>query len=84
LIYYPAGNHCQLFDIIHDPNELNDLAEDPSVADVKERLIDKLQNYLYGSDLDWIQDGKLVGLPKPEYKPRPNRGLTAQRGLRFI
>jgi len=84
LIYYPAGNHCQLFDIIHDPNELNDLAEDSSVADVKERLIYKLQNYLYGSDLDWIQDGKLVGVPKPEYKPRPNRDLTAQRGLRFI
>ena len=84
LIYYPAGNHSQLFDIIHDPNELNDLADDPTVADVKEKLIDKLQTYLYGSDLDWIQNGKLVGLPKPKYKQRPNRGLTAQRGLRFM
>jgi len=84
LIYYPAGNHFQLFDIVRDPHELHDLADEPSMADVKERVINKLQTYLYGSDLDWIQDGKLVGLPKPEYKPRPNRGLTAQRGLRFM
>jgi hypothetical protein len=51
---------------------------------VKEMLVNELQSNFYGSDLDWIQNDKLVGLPNPEYKPRPNRGLTAQRGLRFM
>ena len=84
LIYYPAGNHFQLFDLEMDPNELCNLADDPDYVRVKDELILQLSAQLYGSDLDWIQADKLVGLPKPKFEQRPNRGLTAQRGLRLI
>ncbi len=80
LIYYPAGNRCQLFDLDEDPNELNNLAassaHDNVLGALKARLIDSL----YGSDLDWLKDGELVGLPNRRYRAAPNRGLGLTRG----
>jgi len=35
---------------------------------------------LYGDDLNWLKDGEPEGLPAQTYEPRPNRGLTGQRG----
>ena len=82
LIWYPAGNRRQLFDVTTDPNEMNDLATAPESASALEALSALLLSELYGSDRDWVVDGELVGVPEPEYLPEPNRGLSGQRGWR--
>jgi len=81
LIYYPVGNQSQLFDIENDPAELRDLAASPDHAEVRNRLLDELVQRLYGSDTEWLSDGKLVGLPAQRYVRRADRGLANQRGL---
>ena len=82
LIWYPAGNRTQIFDLAGDPAEMNDLADSADHASVRERLTQLLIAELYGSDLEWIGDGQLVGVPEPEYVELPNRGLSGQRGWR--
>ncbi len=80
LIYYPVGNHFQLFDIETDPHEMSDLASDPAhagtLADLKSRLIQEL----YGSDLDWLTEGEFTGRPDRPYHWAPHRSLNSQRG----
>ena len=84
LIYYPLGNHFQLFDLDNDPDELHDLAHDPSLAEVRERLTALLIENLYGSDLAYLQDGKLVGVPDGDFQSRGyDRNFGGQRGWRF-
>ncbi len=88
LIWFPVGNHIQLFDLKNDPQEMHDLGNDTSCAKIRERLTNLLIENLYGKDLDWIEGGKLVGEADrniddpsaPEYKPR--RDLNSQRGWR--
>lgn len=84
LIYYPVGNHRQLFNIADDPRETRELSGDPAHAESLEKLTDLLLNELYGEDLDWVSDGKLTGVPAEPYQPASQRNLTAQRGIRFI
>jgi len=84
LIYYPVGNRVQLFDMRVDPDEMHDLGAEPAHAGMREELIEKLIANLYGTDLAWLKGGKLVGLPDKEYRPAPNRGLSVQRGWRFM
>ena len=84
LIYYPVGNRVQLFDLREDPDELHNLADDPAHANVREDLIAKMVEHFYGSDLNWVRDGRLVGLPDKPYEQEPNRTLNAQRGWRFM
>ncbi|TFV94550.1 DUF4976 domain-containing protein [Algoriphagus kandeliae] len=43
LIRYPERDHTQLFDLEHDPLELNNLAENPIFSSEKNRLISLLQ-----------------------------------------
>ncbi len=80
LIYYPAGNRRQLFDIEADPQELSDLAErkdcEPILAEFSELLIGEL----HGGDESWVRDGQLIGRPARTFRPGPNRGLSSQRG----
>ena len=85
LIYYPVGNRFQLFDLERDPDEMNDLADDASYAEVRERLTALLVENLYGSDLEWLDGGELVGLPDREWTPEYDHDLAfgAQRGYRF-
>jgi hypothetical protein len=85
LIWYPAGNHVQLFDLEDDPDELRNRADDPDYAAVRARLIETLVDQLYGADLEqgWFRDGKLVGFEAPPYREHPDRGLTGQRGLHY-
>jgi len=83
LIYYAAGNHLQLFDLQDDPDELCDLANDSAHARVCDELMQVLIAHLYGEDVQWVKDGKLMGLPAKEYAPAPERGLNNQRGWRF-
>lgn len=80
LIYYPVGNHLQLFDLKHDPNELSDIARAPENAATLRRLSEALITRLYGTDLDWINNGKLTGKPDRRYHWAPHRSLNSQRG----
>lgn len=86
LIYYPAGNRFQLFDLANDPHESRDLAADPRHAERLRRLQDRLRRELYGADRAWIRGRRWIGLP-----PRSReavlqdlhgqaRTLVAQRG----
>ena len=84
LIYYPVGNQRQLFDIENDPRECVDLGTDAVHSETLERLTGLLVENLYGDDLQWLNDGKLVGVPDIEYVPSPSRHLRNQRGLRFM
>jgi len=83
LIYYPVGNHVQLFDLETDPQELHNLAGQADYAETQVELTGSLISELYGSDTAWIQDDQLVGLPDQEYVSSPNRGLSGQRGVHW-
>ena len=85
LIYYPVGDRIQLFDLEGDPKEMYNLADDAAYKQVRIELTDLLVGRLYGSDLEWVKDGKLVGLLEVEGPSRPpaDRGLNNQRGWRF-
>lgn len=83
LIWYPVGNHFQLFNIADDPREMRDLASDPDSSDVMEQLKSKLARELYGSDAKWLSDGELVGEPARKFTPGPDRGLSLTRGQQW-
>jgi arylsulfatase A-like enzyme len=84
LIYYPASNRLQMFDLRQDPDELRDVVNEPAYAETRRRLTDLLMANLYGGDLAWARDGALVGMPEPAWQPAPNRGWNGQRGWRFL
>jgi arylsulfatase len=46
-------------------------------------LTAQLIGEFYGGDLAWVKDGALVGLPDRTYVPRPDRGLSGQRGIHW-
>ncbi len=83
LIWYPVGNRFQLFDLDADPQETRDLASSPDHHDRMGALTQALRDNLYGSDLAFVSDGKIVGTPAVEVRARPNRGLSGQRGLQY-
>jgi arylsulfatase A-like enzyme len=83
LIYYATGNRTQLFDLVEDPYELNDLATSEDHAPVRRRLTELLRAELYGDDEGWVQNDQLVGLPPRDFEPWPERGLKGQRGLHW-
>ena len=80
LIYYPVGNFFQLFDLENDPQELTNLSETQECSEILDRLKKHLIAELYGSDLDWVTDGKLTGKPDKTYHWAPHRSLNSQRG----
>ena len=84
LIYYPAGNRVQLFDLQEDPHEMQDRADNAALCDVRSGLTRELIANLYGDDLPWVDGDRLVGTPEPESGPAPDRALGTQRGWRFI
>ncbi len=83
LIWYPAGNHVQLFDMETDPEELRDLSKVPDFESDRNRMEKHLIDHLYGIDLEWVREGKLHGFTPPELPPAENRSLSAQRGLHY-
>lgn len=83
LIWYPAGNRFQLFDMHADPGECLDLSKDPAYADELKRLKKLLIGNLYGEDLTLVDGDHLVGLAEPEMPAVDNRGLSGQRGIHF-
>ena len=84
LIYFARGNRVQLFDVDADPRECQDLADQAGSAAVRQELEQVLISRMYGEDLEWVQEGKLVGLPDAGYEPVGDRRLRGQRGLRFM
>ncbi len=83
LIYYPVGNCTQLFDLQEDPKEQVDLSDSSAHAQIKAQLTATLIGELYGGDEEWAGDRELIGLPDQTYIPRPNRGLSGQRGIHW-
>lgn len=85
LIWYPAGNHVQLFDLATDPLEEHDRAADPAYAAIRADLEERLAAHCYGADLEqgWVREGRLVGFEPPAYQRTPDRSFSGQRGLHF-
>lgn len=83
LIYYPCGNVFQLFDLEKDPTESHDLSAEPALAQVRAELEQLLIGQLYGNDLAWVRDGRLVGFEAPAYKEKADYGLYNQRGYHW-
>lgn len=81
LVYYPMGNVVQLFDVPADPWDEHDLAGVPELAPVRERLLRKIADEAYGTDLEWITDGLPAGLQAQAQRLPVDRGLSQQRGL---
>ena len=83
LIWYPAGNVVQLFDLQADPRECRDLSEAAQYALIRQRLEQALVERAWGVDRDWISAGRLTGFPAPAAPPRADRQFGGQRGLHY-
>ena len=85
LIYYPCGNLFHMFDLQEDKQELKNIANapDPEVKAMREELEKRLIEHLYGPDLEWIKEGKLIGFEAPAYEKGANYGFNNQRGYHW-
>ncbi len=83
LIYYPAGNEVQLFDLQEDPEELTDLAGDPAWRGQRDQMEALLAARLRGEDRTWVREGRLVGMPFVASDGRGDKGLSSQRGVHW-
>lgn len=83
IIWYPAGNHQQLFDIENDPLEQRNLIDSADHRRIRRDLTDGLIAELYGSDLEYLRDGKLVGFSAATKMSTHDRDLYLQRGLQY-
>jgi len=83
LIWYPAGNLFQLFDLESDPLEQHDLSRSAEESATLGRLKAALRDRLYGSDLAFVSGSEIVGSNQVSTQPSPNRGLSGQRGLQY-
>ncbi|MBM3933094.1 MAG: DUF4976 domain-containing protein [SAR202 cluster bacterium] len=85
LVYYPVGNRFHMFDLQNDPNEMHDISEDSAHAAARKELTELLIENLYGDDLRYVKDGKLVGTPdRIVFRPSmPDGSYGNQRGYRY-
>ena len=83
LIYYPAGNQVQLFDLEEDPEELVDIAGRAEAAGLRAEMEARLADQLSGEDREWVVAGRLVGLPFEPSLRNGNKGLSTQRGIHW-
>ena len=83
LIYYPVGNHIQLFNLENDPDELFDLSNSSKCAPLRRELEKILIGELYGGDESWVRDGHLVGLPDQKFSLPIDHSLSGQRGTHW-
>lgn len=60
LIWYPVKDVYQLFDIIEDPNEMNNCIEDVELTEVIEQLKKRLTAYLEGREEGFVQNNVLT------------------------
>ncbi|TKI05516.1 sulfatase-like hydrolase/transferase [Martelella alba] len=83
LIWYPAGNHFQLFDLGKDPHELTDIYAQAEYGDIGGALRTRLRRELYGEDLQWVDGEQFIGCAEPAVTAPANRGLSGQRGIHY-
>ncbi|MFN3226087.1 MAG: sulfatase-like hydrolase/transferase, partial [Hyphomicrobiales bacterium] len=83
LIWYPVGNHFQLFDLAEDPNEMTDLSTSASNDETLAYLKGLLRAEMYGSDEKWLDGSEIVGEAARRYWPGPNRELSLTRGQQW-
>jgi len=83
LIYYPCGNVFQMFDLEDDPKELKNIANTLEEKSKRDELERRLIEHLYGSDLEWLDGGKLIGFPAPDYQRTANYNFHNQRGYHW-
>lgn len=85
LIWYPAGNVTQLFDLERDPAECEDRAGDPDYAAIRARLAQDVAAAAWGTDFaqGWVRDSALVGFDPGPFPGKPDRSLSGQRGLHY-
>jgi arylsulfatase A-like enzyme len=83
LIWYPAGNVLQLFDLQEDPRECRDVADVPAYAEVRRRLEQVLVQKAWGVDTAWIKAGRLVGVTADTARRGADRAFGGQRGLHY-
>ena len=60
-------------------HELRDLAREQSNSDTISEMVSHLRSELYGSDLKWIKNNELVGIPDKDLW-KAQRNLHFQRG----
>jgi len=85
LIYYPAGNLIQLFDMEHDRRELHDLGADPAHEQTVDHLSHLLVRAMPQDERDaWTRAGKLHGWPDAAPNPpKPDNWFSGQRGVQW-
>jgi arylsulfatase len=83
LIWYPAGNRLQLFDLDQDPNEMEDLGASADHRPLRDRLEAEMISRLYGDDLAWVRDDRLAGFDPGPFRAKANRALAGQRGVQY-
>lgn len=84
LIYYPAGNRFQLFDLQTDPHELLDLSNESEFSSKLDKLQGVLRQQMWGTDADWLDEaGNFRGLAEPDVAESGERGLFLQRGIHW-
>lgn len=79
LMWYPVGNHFQLFDLENDPHKMTNRASDTAHASTLRRSQSLLRAELYGVDLDWVNGTDFIGTPDRPYHWAPHRSLNSQR-----
>ena len=83
LIYYPCGNVFQLFNLETDPNECTNIFGSEKTKELETNLINFLIKNLYGDDINWIKDNKLIGFKAPPFKRKHQYSLYNQRGYHW-
>jgi hypothetical protein len=83
LIWYPAGNIFQLFDLEKDPREQVDCIDVAEYVAIQKTLKEIMISQLHGVDLAWEKDGQLIGFAPLQQIFKPDRAMSGQRGLHF-
>lgn len=83
LIWYPAGNHLQLFDLQNDPAETVNLAGVADYQDIQQKLEQVFVKNAWGIDQEWIAGDRLVGFPVEPKVRKGDRHFGGQRGMHY-
>jgi arylsulfatase A-like enzyme len=83
LVWYPAGNVVQLFDLERDPCEASDVSQDAQYATARGALEKALVDHAHGVDRAWIVDGRLAGFDPGPFRYEADRAWGGQRGMHY-
>jgi arylsulfatase A-like enzyme len=83
LIYYPCGNVFQFFDLEKDSKEMHNAHNEEIYKSIEIKMIEFLKENLYGVDLKWLKDGKLVGFEASPFELSAKYSLYNQRGYHW-